>query len=67
LYHISGIDAARTYQLAFPAEHTFGNFLGKTFCFAPLDQQIDFPGIEIGKPGSRTRGCATTATNAPSK
>src|SRR5665647_852560 len=65
LNHIPGIDAAWTYQLAFPAHHAFGNFFSKTFCFAPLDQQIDFPWIEIGQPGCRTSGSTATATNTP--
>jgi len=67
LYHISGIDAARTYQLAFSAQHAFGNFIGKAFRFASLDQQIYFPGIKAGQPGSRTSGSTATATNTPFK
>ena len=63
--YISGIDAARTYQLAFSAHHAFCNFFGKAFCFASLDQQIDFPWIKVGQLSGRTRGRTASTTNAP--
>ena len=65
LDHIPGIDTARAYQLAFPAHHTFDNFFSKTFRFTSLNQQVDFPGIKVGQPGSRTGCSATSTTNTP--
>jgi len=67
LDHIPGIDAAGTNQLAFSAHHAFGNFFSKAFCFATLNQKVDFPGIEVGQPGGRTGSRAASATNAPFK
>ncbi len=65
--HISCVDTSRAYQLAFSAEHTFGNFFSKVLCFAPLDQEVYFSRIKIGQLCSRAGGGATSATIAPFK
>ena len=46
--HVSGVNTTRADQLAFSAEHTFGNFFSKACCFAPLDQEVYFSWIKIG-------------------